>query len=286
LTSVAREVTARIKNFETPDEVQTLKGGVADTLEVGGVQVGRWVLEPGWRWSESVRGTAGTHSCEHHHAGMALSGSLRFAMDDGSVFDVRAGDVFDIPGGHDFWVTSDEPAVSIMWGGWRGWGKPPVGDRVLLSLLMTDIEGSTARLAAVGDARWDRLLEEHNTVTREVMERYRGREIDTTGDGFLLAFDGAGRAVCAAKDLCEAVADLGLQIRSGVHTGEVEVVPGGLRGVAVHETARIMAMAVGGEVLLSDLTKDLAYGAALAFEDRGTHQLKGIPHPRRVFALC
>ena len=154
-----------------------------------------------------------------------------------------------------------------------------------MSLVMTDIEESTSRLAAVGDAAWDRLLERHHAITREIVERYRGREVDSTGDGFLLAFDGAARAVHAAVDIRQGVAALGLQVRVGVHTGEVEVAPGGLRGVTVHETARIMGLGRGGEVLLSDITKDLSQGAPVEYEDRGVHPLKGIPRPRHVFAV-
>jgi class 3 adenylate cyclase len=275
----------QVKNLDNPDESLELDGGLADTVVVGDLVVGRLVLEPGWRWSEAVRSTAGTDSCQFHHIGVGISGSAHFVMDDGTEFDVEPGDVFDIPAGHDNWVTSDEPAVSIIWGGWRGWGKVPVGDRVLMSLVMTDIEQSTTRLATLGDAAWDRLLDRHNRVTREVVERYRGNEVDTTGDGFLLSFDGAARAVRAAIDIGNAVAGLGLSIRAGVHTGEVEVVPGNVRGVAVHETARIMGLARGGEVLLSDITRDLAQGAGLQYEDRGVHELKGIPTPRRVFAV-
>jgi class 3 adenylate cyclase len=275
----------QIKNFDDPDEVLTVDHAVADTVQVGDLTVGRLVLQPGWRWSEHVRPTAGTDSCQYHHIGIGISGAAHFVMDDGTEFDVRPGDVFDVPPGHDNWVTSEEPAVTIMWGGWRGWGKPPVGDRVLMSLVMTDIENSTQRLAAVGDVAWDRLLERHQTVTREVVDRYRGRVVDGTGDGFLLAFDGAARAVRAALDVRQAVSGIGLQVRVGVHTGEVEVVPGGLRGVTVHETARIMSLGKGGEILLSDITKDLSQGASGQYEDRGTHLMKGIPRPRHVFAV-
>lgn len=278
------EQPPRAKSFTTPDEVLHMDGGVADTVRLGELVVGRVRLEPGWQWSKNLRPTAGTDSCQFHHTGVAVSGVSRFVMDDGTVLDVRAGDVFDIPPGHDNWVTGDEPAIAIVWGGWRGWGKPPVGDRVLMSLLMTDIEESTSRLASVGDAAWDRLLERHNAITHEIVERYRGTVIDSTGDGFLLAFDGPARAVRTAMDIQEAVSALGLRVRAGVHTGEVEVVPGGLRGVAVHETARIMSLARGGEVLLSDITKELSLGAGLRYEDRGVHQLKGIPNPRRLFA--
>jgi class 3 adenylate cyclase/mannose-6-phosphate isomerase-like protein (cupin superfamily) len=275
-----------IRNLAEPDEVLTLQDAVAHTVHVGDLSIGRLVMQPGWRWSTAVRPLAGTDSCQFHHVGLGISGAAHFVMDDGTEFDVRPGDVFDIPPGHDNWVTSDEPAVSIIWGGWRGWGRPPDGDRVLMSLVMTDIEGSTTRLAAVGDAAWDRLLERHHTVTREVVERHRGREVDTTGDGFLLAFDGAARAVHAAVDIRQAVSVIGLQVRVGVHTGEVEVVPGGLRGVTVHETARIMSLGHGGEVLLSDITRDLSLGDQVRYEDRGIHVLKGIPRPRHVFAVA
>ena len=275
----------QIKNFSDPDEVLTVGHVSADTVQVGDLTVGRLVLQPGWRWSEDVRPTAGTDSCQFHHLGVGISGSAHFVMDDGTEFDIRAGDVFDIPPGHDNWVTSDEPAVSIIWGGWRGWGKRPVGDRVLMSLVMTDIEESTKRLSAVGDAAWDRLLQRHEAVTREVVDGYRGRVVDGTGDGFLLAFDGAARAVRAAVDLRQAVAGSGLQVRVGVHTGEVEVIPGGMRGVTVHETARIMSLGKGGDVLLSDITKDLSLAALVEYDDRGTYDLKGIPRPRHVFAV-
>ena len=276
----------QIKSLADPDEVVTLVDTVLHTVQVGDLTIGRLVLQPGWRWSTHVRPMVGTDSCQFHHVGVGISGAARFLMDDGTVLDVRPGDVFDIPPGHDNWVTSDEPAVAIIWGGWRGWGKPPDGDRVLMSLVMTDIEGSTARLAAMGDAAWDRLLERHHRITREIVERYRGREVDGTGDGFLLAFDGAARAVHAALDIRQAVSAIGLQVRVGVHTGEVEVVPEGLRGVTVHETARIMSLGHGGDVLLSDITKDLSQGAPVDYEDRGVHQLKGIPRPRHVFAVA
>ena len=279
-----QESSPHVKSFAQPDEILALSGGVANTVRLGDLVVGRVELEPGWRWSERVRETAGTESCQFHHTGIVISGVSHFAMDDGTEFDVRAGDVFDIPPGHDNWVTGDEPAVAIVWGGWRGWGKPPVGDRVLMTLVMTDIEGSTTRLASVGDAAWDRLLERHDAVTREIVEGYRGSVIDSTGDGFLMAFDGPARAVRAAMDIQAAVAAMGLRVRAGVHTGEVEVVPGGLRGVAVHETARIMGLAEGGEVLLSDITRELSQGAPLTYEDRGVHDLKGIPKPRQIFA--
>jgi class 3 adenylate cyclase len=206
-------------------------------------------------------------------------------MDDGTEFEVRPGDIFDVPPGHDNWVIGDEPLVVIMWGGWRGWGKQPIGERILTTMLMTDIAGSTDRASTVGDAVWDQLLDRHNALVREVLERYRGIEIDTAGDGFLTMFDGAARAVQSALEIRAAVRGIGLDIRVAVHTGEVEVVPGGIRGMAVHETARIMALGKAGDILVSGTTRELSAGSGFTYVDRGIHQLKGIPAPRQVFVL-
>ena len=275
----------RTKNLSTPDETLTLEKGSATTVRVGELVVGRLQLEPGWRWSTHVRPIAGTASCQFHHVGLTLSGVMDGRMDDGTEFRVRPGDVFDVPPGHDNWVVGDEPAVMIVWGGWRGWGKPPVGERILTTMLMTDIAESTDRAYAVGDAAWDQLLDRHHALVREIIERYRGTEIDTAGDGFLMMFDGAARAVQAAFEMRAAIRRIGLDIRAGVHIGEVELVPGGIRGLAVHETARIMALGKAGEILVSSTTRELSAGSGHAYEDRGIHHLKGIPEPRRVFAL-
>ena len=151
-------------------------------------------------------------------------------------------------------------------------------------MLMTDITGSTDRAAQMGDAAWDQLLERHNGLVREVIEQYRGQEIDTTGDGFLIVFDGAARALQAAADIRAAVGGIGLEIHAGIHTGEVELVPGNIRGLAVHETARIMALAGAGEILVSSTTKELVSASGVTFEDRGRHVLKGVPGERQVYA--
>jgi class 3 adenylate cyclase len=275
----------RTKNLSRPDESLTLVKGAATTVRIGELVVGRLTLEPGWHWSAHVRPVAGTTSCQFHHVGIALSGAMSGRMDDGTEFTVGPGDVFDIPPGHDNWITGDEPMVAIVWGGWRGWGKPPVGERILTTILMTDIAASTDHLSAMGDGAWTQLLDRHRALVREVLERYRGTEIDTAGDGFLTMFDGAARAVQAALEIRDAVRRIGLDIRAGVHTGEVELVPGGIRGLAVHETARIMALGNAGDVLVSSTTHELSSGSGLAYEDRGTHLLKGIPDPRQVFEL-
>jgi class 3 adenylate cyclase len=254
-------------------------------VRVGDLVVGRLEQQPGWRWSEQVKPIAGTESCQFHHIGVGISGAAMIRMDDGTEVLIGAGDVFDIPPGHDQWVVGEEPAVSIIWGGWRGWGKQPVGERILTTILFTDIAGSTNIASRMGDPAWDQLLERHNARVREVLERHRGMEMNTTGDGFLAIFDGAARAVLAAADITEAVRELGLEVRAGVHTGEVEVVPGNIRGVAVHEAARILSLGGPGEVLVSSTTRELASGSGLTFEDRGVHQLKGFPTERQVFAL-
>jgi class 3 adenylate cyclase len=272
------------KNLATPDEVLNFERGSASNVRIGDLVVGRLVQEPGWRWSEQIKPISGTDSCQFHHVGIAISGAAMLRMDDGTELMIRAGDVFDIPAGHDQWVVGDEPAVSIIWGGWRGFGKPQLGERVLTTMLMTDIAGSTDLAARIGDAAWDRLLERHNAVIREVLDRYRGQEIDTTGDGFLMTFDGAARAIYAADDIRSAIDALDMEIHAGVHTGEVELVPGGIRGIAVHETARIMALAEAGEILVSNTTRNIANSGDIAFEDRGHHRLKGLPEERQVWA--
>lgn len=274
-----------IKNLDAPDETQTFPYGSSVTVRLGDLLIGRIVCEPGWHWEEQIKPIAGTESCQFHHVGVGLSGELRFRMDDGTEFSVVEGDIFDIPPGHDVWVVGDEPSVSIMWGGWRGFGKPPAGDRVLTTMVFTDIVGSTELAARVGDVAWDQLLDRHNAVVGDVLEAHRGNQIGTTGDGVLATFDGAARAIQATAAIRDAVRSLDLEIRGAVHTGEVELVPGNLRGIAVHEAARILALAEPGEILVSSTTRDLASGAGLVFVDRGTHLLKGVPAERQVFAL-
>jgi class 3 adenylate cyclase len=273
------------RSLDEPDETLTFPRGYSQNVRIGETVVGRLVQQPGWRWSEQVKPIVGTESCQYHHVGVGLSGRGMVRMDDGTEFEIRAGDVFDIPPGHDQWVLGDEPAVAIIWGGWRGFGKAPAGERILTTLLMTDIAGSTELAARLGDAAWDRVLERHNDRVRAVLDGHRGHVVDTTGDGFLVTFDGAARAIRAAADVRAACRDLQLETRSAVHTGEVEIVPGDVRGLAVHELARILGIAGAGEILVSSTTRELAAGGGLSFEDRGMHRFKGVPDERRVYAL-
>jgi class 3 adenylate cyclase len=158
-------------------------------------------------------------------------------------------------------------------------------ERVLTTVLFTDLVGSTEQVQALGDAHWTRLLDEHHKVVRRALERFSGEELDTSGDGFLAAFDGPARAIRCALEIRGAVRSLGLDVRAGVHTGEVERRPGDKpRGIAVHVGARIASLAGAGEVLVSSTTHDLVAGSGLDFEDRGEHELRGIEGPRRLFA--
>ncbi len=164
--------------------------------------------------------------------------------------------------------------------------RPPVSDvdRMLATVLFTDIVDSTGRAAELGDRRWRELLEKHHTLVRRQLERYRGCEVDTTGDGFLATFDGPARAVRCAAAIREAVAGIGLVVRAALHTGECELIENRVAGIAVHLGARILALAGPGEVLASTTVKDLVVGSGLCFADRGVHTLRGVPGEWHLFA--
>jgi class 3 adenylate cyclase len=164
-------------------------------------------------------------------------------------------------------------------------GSAPVvePDRVLLTVMFTDIVDSTGTASRLGDKRWERLLAEHDEVVRSALRRFRGREVETTGDGFLATFDGPARAIRAAAAAHGELAEHGLRIRVGLHTGECELVDGHVRGIAVHIAARVMAEAQGGEILCSRTVKDLVAGAGFRFTDRGTHRLKGVADEWQLF---
>jgi class 3 adenylate cyclase len=158
-------------------------------------------------------------------------------------------------------------------------------DRALLTVMFTDIVGSTDRAVDLGDRRWRDLLDTHQMVVRRELARHRGNEVNTTGDGFLATFDGPARAIRCAISIREELRKLGIQIRVGLHTGECELLGDDIGGVAVHIAARVEARAMPGEVLVSSTVKDLVVGSGLQFEDRGTHILKGIPDEWRLFAV-
>jgi class 3 adenylate cyclase len=157
---------------------------------------------------------------------------------------------------------------------------------VLATVLFTDIVGSTERAVSLGDRAWRALLERHHTLIRRELIRFRGTELDVAGDGFFARFDGPARAVRCACAITDAVGELGLELRAGLHTGECEVIDGKVGGIAVHIGARIAKQANPGEVLVSSTVKDLVAGSGLAFEERGTTQLKGVPSEWRLYAVA
>jgi class 3 adenylate cyclase len=163
--------------------------------------------------------------------------------------------------------------------------RPAGSERVLATILFTDIVGSTELAARIGDSAWRELVQRHHAIVRGELARFHGRELDTAGDGFFASFDGPARAVQAASAIRDALLPLGIQIRSGLHTGECEVSDGKITGIAVSIGARISSLAAPGEILVSSTVKDLVAGSGLAFEDRGDRQLKGVPDTWRLFAL-
>ena len=274
------------KSLRNPEAVRRFPNGRIETISHNETTIGRFVFEPGWRWSHDVGPIAGTRSCQIHHQGIVLKGRLRLETDAGEVCEVGIDDVYDFPPGHDAWVVGNEPFEAIEFASARLYAAPADGDRVLAAMLFTDIVDSTSHLRRLGDSAWRELLLEHNHQVRLELNRFRGREIQTTGDGFLAVFDGPARAVRCARAIGSSVAHLGIEIRAGVHTGEVEFLGDNVRGLAVHETARIAGVALPGEVLVSATTKHLLAGSGLAFEPAGDHELKGLGGVRELFRLA
>jgi class 3 adenylate cyclase len=275
------------KPFARPDAIREMPKGRAEILELGEVTVAMARWEPGWRWSTHLRAIAGTASCEVHHLGYSVSGLLRVTLDDGQTLDVMPECVYEIPPGHDAEVVGDEPWVTLEWTSGRFVGVSPEGpgERVLVTVLFTDIVDSTKTLERLGDASWRELLLAHNLRMRHELNRFRGREVATTGDGFLAVFDSATRAAQAGLAMTRAAQTLGLSIRVGIHTGELEFVGGDARGLAVHVAARVMGLAHGGEVVVSSTTHDLLEGAGVALHAAGSFEMKGLTGRRTVFTV-
>ena len=279
------------KSLDAPDERIQVEGIAADIVQVGDAAISRNTFQPGAHCALGGKRLSGNQranqSCQAHHTGVLTEGQLHIEMDDGSTLDLGPNDVFDIPPGHDGWAIGDVPMRGINWSGVRTWiPEPEVGERVLASVLFSDIVGSTELAARVGDDGWRELLGRHNREVRNQLDRFRGREINTTGDGFLAVFDGAARAIHAATAIRDRVRTLGLEVRQGIHTGEVELIADDVRGIVVHEAARIAAAASDGEILVSATTRALADSSDVAFEDRGSHRLKGLDGERRLYAIA
>jgi class 3 adenylate cyclase len=162
--------------------------------------------------------------------------------------------------------------------------RPAEIERVLATVLFTDIVDSTRHTASLGDRRWHALLDAHDRAVRDQLRRFRGNEINTTGDGFVASFDGPARAIRCAKAIVEANRSLGIELHVWLHTGECEIRGDDLGGLAVHIAARVAALACPGDVLVSSTVKDLVVGSGITFEDRGEHDLKGVPGTWRLYA--
>jgi hypothetical protein len=210
-----------VRNFAGADERVTFDHGHVDLIKTSSLALGWEVLEPGWRWSVHVKPIAGTERCEFRHVSIVLEGRVGVETRDGELAEAGPGDVLDIAPGHDSWVVGDAPAVVIDVQGVLGWAKAPeTGDRVLTTLLFTDIVGSTEMAERLGDRAWKQLLASHDEAVRGLLDMYRGREAGTTGDGFVATFDAPARAILCALAISAASSGLGIEVRAGVHTGE------------------------------------------------------------------
>ena len=275
------------RRFEESQDVRVTPRGRVEVVELDDRVVARITWQPGWRWSVDVKPIAGTQYCQSHHVGLTIQGKLRIQMADGIEIEYHAGDVFEIPPGHDAWVVGDEPMVSVDFEALRGFakGSGSANRRTLASVLMTDIVDSTAHAVEMGQERWLELIARHNELAERAIDSNEGRLIKTTGDGVLGLFDSAERAVRAAMALADAVRPLGIQTRAAVQTGEIEMTAGDVRGVVVHATARMMALAGADEVVVSATVRDLLDGSELKFDDFGLHELKGLPGERHLYRV-
>lgn len=275
------------KNFATPDIERDVGRGRLQIVELGDVAIGRIEYQPGWRWTEDLQERVGTETCQIRHMGVALSGRLGVEMDDGSTLVIEPLDAFDIPAGHLAWVVGDEPWISIDTVGRRYFGAPaqPGLDRYLATIMFVDIVGSTELVRRLGDRAWLDILTDHNAAIRFILERCRGIEIGTVGDGFLATFDSPARAVAAVGDIRERAREHNLEVRAGLHTGEVERAGDDVRGIAVHHASRVAGEAGAGEIVVSSATKALLTGSDIRLESIGRRTLKGIDEPDELYRV-
>ena len=278
-------MTNIVRTFDEPDGTRDFSKGTLDLVKIGPLTFGRETLEPGWRWSVDVKPLAGTDLCEFHHVGLQLSGRWICEDRDGNKIVVGPGDIFDTPPGHDAWVEGDEPSVTLDVQGIADWALRSSAARVLTTVVFTDIVGSTPLVERIGDAAWRRLLEQYREDVNVVLSAFDGTLVDTAGDGILARFDSPLAAVRAAIGITEVADRLGVETRAAVHTGEVELSAAGLTGLALHVGARVLAEAGPGEIVVTATTRDLTADSGLAYESRGSVELRGLTGARNLFVL-
>jgi class 3 adenylate cyclase len=193
----------------------------------------------------------------------------------------------ELPGSdHGFWYTNPDPVLDEMEEFLTGVRPVAEPDRVLATVMFTDIVGSTERAAELGDHKWRELLEAQQRCVRAELERHRGREVKSTGDGFLATFDGPARGIRCGRAIVDSVRSVGLDVRVGLHSGEVEMMGQDVGGIAVHIASRVGSLAGAGEVLVSETVKGLVAGSGIGFDERGEHRLKGVPDTWRLYAVA
>ncbi len=199
---------------------------------------------------------------------------------------IHLAELIELEGGdHLYWVGNPDATLDRIERFVTGTAAVGRVERILATVLFTDSAGSTERAVALGDARWTALLEQHHALVRRQLERFRGNEVKTMGDGFLATFDGPARAIACACAIRDGVSQLGLAVRAGVHTGEIEITPSDVAGIAVHIGQRVSSLAHAGEVMVSRTVVDLVVGSGIAFSDRGEHELRGVPGRWRVYTV-
>ena len=278
------------KSFGSPDETRALPRATARVVYLDETAVGFASWEPGWRWSVDLKPIVGTSWCEHHHLGYALSGSLEVVSETGEGLTIHAGRGANRdPAGTRCLGRRDEPFVTVEWSSSRlvGVGPDDPGHQYRRHGAVHGHRGLHGpRSSASGTKPGEEVLIKHNARMRETVDRYRGREVARRPvTGSLVAFDGATRAVRCGSSMIQAAERLGLRIRVGIHTGEVEVIADDIRGVAVHTAARVMAVAGPTRCSCPRRHAALSDGSGLTFEDAGAHPLKGLVGDRRVYRL-
>jgi class 3 adenylate cyclase len=274
-----------VRRFDEADTRNEFEEGYVDLVSIAGVTFGQETLTPDWRWSKHVRGLAGTERCEFHHVGYQLSGRWIVEDRDGFQLEIRPGDIFDTPPGHDAWVIGDEPCVTIDFQGIADWAVRGPSIRTLTTVLFTDIVDSTGTIARIGDVAWRTLKTQYDEKVSAALVAYDGALVDTSGDGALARFGSAAAAIRAAKAIVANAERVGLPTRAGIHTGEVELKENAVTGMTVHIGARVMALAGAGQILVTSTTRDLTIDSGFTFEEKGTYDLKGVSGSRTVYAV-